>query len=429
MMAPYSLGSVASVGATMLADSVVVGSVVALVASGLNLLFRDRKAATRFTVLMAAVIATASLPALRLWLADNRALSRTAPLVHFAGSWTPWLIGVWATIATIALVRVAIGLWSLRQLRSRCSAPDSALSTELGEAAASYCPWRRVEILLSAEATVPAAIGFLRPAVILPKWVLEEMSLDEVRQVVIHELTHLRRYDDWSNLAQKIIKALLFFHPAIWWMESRMSMEREMACDDAVLSRTSNARAYAECLARMAERSFLRRGLAMAQAAVSRVHQTSLRVARILRADHTPAVRMGTTSAVLATMLAMSGIGVVFHAPLLLSFGANDARLVAKTAAPEMVTTLRPVQAAWHQPESRPVKPQLRQTVHRNTVPKPTMAPDPVRVMQASTHDRQRVIRSVLIVVMQDSDGVAVWRITTWHYSPSQQVRAAAKTT
>lgn len=428
MMEPNSLGTVASAGAKMLADSIVVGSVAAVLAGGLNLLFRDRGAAIRFTVLMVAVTATASLPALRLWLADTGALSSITPLVHFAGSWVAWLIGVWATIATILLVRVAIGVWSLRQLRNQASKPGLSLSTELAEAAKTYCPSRRIEMLISPDATVPAAIGFLRPAVILPRWVVEEMSSDEVRQVVLHELAHLRRYDDWTNLAQKIIKALLFFHPAIWWMERCMSMEREMACDDAVLMRTANARAYAECLARMAERSFLRRGLEMAQAAVSRVRQTSHRVARILGADRAHA-RMGKTSAVVATVLAIFGIGVVLRAPLLLSFGGDEDVVVAKAAAPEVVTTLRPVQAAWHEAPSQPAKPHVRPAVHRNVVLKRTVAPDPVRVVQASTIDEQPVMRSVLIVVMQDGDGVAVWRITTWHYSPSQQVRSAHKTT
>ena len=47
-------------------------------------------------------------------------------------------------------------------------------------------------------------------------------------------------------------------------MESRISLEREMACDDAVLAQTGSPRAYAECLATLAEKSLLRRSAALA---------------------------------------------------------------------------------------------------------------------------------------------------------------------
>lgn len=65
-------------------------------------------------------------------------------------------------------------------------------------------------------------------------------------------------------------------------MEWQLSLEREMACDEAVLAHTENPRAYAECLVHLAEKGFLRRSLLLAQAAVSRLGQTSKRITRIL---------------------------------------------------------------------------------------------------------------------------------------------------
>jgi hypothetical protein len=128
-------------------------------------------------------------------------------------------------------------------------------------------------------------IGFVNPAVVVPRWLLQELSPSELQQILLHELAHLQRWDDWTNLAQKILKALLFFHPAAWWVEKQLSLEREMACDDAVVAETANPRAYAECLTHLAEKSFVRRSLALAQAALGRIRQTSLRVAQILDAD------------------------------------------------------------------------------------------------------------------------------------------------
>ena len=111
---------------------------------------------------------------------------------------------------------------------------------------------------------------------------MQELSADELNQIVLHELAHLRRRDDWTNLAQKMVKALFFFHPAVWWIEQKMSLEREMACDDAVMAETASPRAYAECLAHLAEKTLIQRGVALAQAALGRIRQTSLRVAQIL---------------------------------------------------------------------------------------------------------------------------------------------------
>jgi len=78
---------------------------------------------------------------------------------------------------------------------------------------------------------VPTAIGFFQPAVIVPAWTLRELSAEELHSVLLHELAHLRRWDDWTNLAQELVGALFFFHPAVWRIGSRLSLEREMACD------------------------------------------------------------------------------------------------------------------------------------------------------------------------------------------------------
>ncbi len=95
-------------------------------------------------------------------------------------------------------------------------------------------------------------------------------------------MAHLHRRDDWTNLVQQVVKAIFFFHPAVWWIEKEASLEREIACDDAVLEEIESPRAYAECLAHLAERSFIQRSVALAQAVLGRIRQTSTRVAQIL---------------------------------------------------------------------------------------------------------------------------------------------------
>src|SRR4029077_12962453 len=104
-----------------------------------------------------------------------------------------------------------------------------------------------------------------------PRWAIDDLSPAELKAVVLHELGHLRRRDDWTNLAQQILRAMLFFHPGVGWIDSRLNREREMACDDLVLAGIGNAHSYAECLVSVAEKSAVRARMALALAAVSRM--------------------------------------------------------------------------------------------------------------------------------------------------------------
>ena len=193
---------------------------------------------------------------------------------------------------------------------------------------------RKASILVSERVQVPTAIGFFKPAVILPAWMAQDCAGDEIRHVLRHELAHLRRRDDWTNLVQKIVKAVLFFSPGVWWMEHELSLHREMACDDAVLAQTASPRSYAECLARVAEKSFLRRQMALAQAAVSRMRQLTRRVARILDPNRTQTTVLWKPAVPAVVVLAaVSGISVS-RAPELVSF--NNATGAVAVSQPQI---------------------------------------------------------------------------------------------
>src|SRR5260370_738296 len=190
----------------------------------------------------------------------------------------------WGVGAGLFLLRLGVGLWRVRGLLRNCSNVDlasidpaiAAILRDLGSR-------RRVKLCASNEVAVPTAIGFFRPAIVFPAWLLPQLSAGEVKVILLHELAHLHRLDDWTNLFQKIVKAVFFFHPAVWWVEDRLTLEREMACDDMVLAQTS-PRDYASSLISFAEKLHSARGLTLAQALVSRMRHMSLRVTQILDA-------------------------------------------------------------------------------------------------------------------------------------------------
>jgi len=164
--------------------------------------------------------------------------------------------------------------------------------------------------------------------------VLQELSADELKVVLLHEFAHLRRFDDWTNLLQKVVRTIFFFHPAVWWIEKKLSLEREMACDEVVLAQTENRQAYAECLVSLAEKSFVQRGLALAQAAIGRARDTSLRLARILDGNRPNSARLFRPAFGVVAVLAVGGLFVLPNAPRLVAFrDTAPAPITAITAA------------------------------------------------------------------------------------------------
>ena len=110
----------------------------------------------------------------------------------------------------------------------------------------------RVRLLVLSGIPSPATFGWIRPTVLLPSFCLERDG-GELEYIFRHELNHIRRLDFACNAIASLCRALLFFHPAAWYAMRRLQMEREFACDLAVVRDSPEQRAtYAECLIRFA---------------------------------------------------------------------------------------------------------------------------------------------------------------------------------
>jgi len=93
-------------------------------------------------------------------------------------------------------------------------------------------------IVPSARVKSPALFGFLRPRLLLPKAMLEEASLEEMRYIFLHELAHLKRRDIYLGWLTSFLQILHWFNPLVWFAFYRMRADRELSCDALVLSRT-----------------------------------------------------------------------------------------------------------------------------------------------------------------------------------------------
>lgn len=362
MSLPANLNSIAALALDRMLYCLAEGTMLAALLSLAMHLFPPKNSRTRFAVWFSALMVVAMLPLLGaagMPAGHARTIASSAysggpagpdaALFTIPGFWAESILAVWVALALLGLLRVGAGLWHVHRLRQSCIAVNpELLGPELQSAIAQLKLSRRVSILVSRSASVPAAVGFFRPVVVVPEWLAEESAAGELQYVLLHELAHLRHWDDWTNLAQKIVKAALFFHPGIWWIERKLSLDREMACDEAVLSEVAEPRLYAQCLARVAEKSFLRRQMALAQAAVDRMKHLSQRITRILsherRARSTrlwkPAVAMVMAAGVLSavwTSQAPRLVRLADPAPnrTAAAGGSSSAGVVTDTAARE----------------------------------------------------------------------------------------------
>ena len=153
------------------------------------------------------------------------------------------LLSLWRSIELLKQGRALVGLW-------RRAAPLDLASYGLESAGEIG---RNVEICTSTEVEAPSIIGFFKPRLLIPAWMLGKLTATDLQHVAMHELEHLRRYDDWMNLLQKI--ALVFFplNPALLWFDKRLGLERELACDDRVAEMSATPFEYARCLIRLTE--------------------------------------------------------------------------------------------------------------------------------------------------------------------------------
>ena len=300
------------------------GLVIVLFAWLLLRVLKRQNSGTRFAVWFLTLLAVVALPFLNTLQAHSTpALIPHSSLAQFTltALEAALILAAWILVSGIAIFRLALGLWQIALIRRSCTEIDSAhLDPEIQKIMQLDGTAREICLATSEHVRVPVAIGFFKPAIVLPMWMMQELPTQELAAVVVHERTHLQRWDDWTNLFQKIARAVFFFHPAVWWIDARLSLEREMACDDAVLAATGSPRAYASCLIEMLEKSCERRGWTMAQAAVQRAKELSLRLAQILDEKRPATTRIWKPALTMAGAFSLAGLLISPYAPQLIAF-------------------------------------------------------------------------------------------------------------
>lgn len=126
-------------------------------------------------------------------------------------------------------------LYSQRIKHYRTNEPDENFTDIVNSFGKRLNIKQKVKLLESALVKVPVTIGYLKPVILFPIGLLNGMSYTQVEAIIVHELAHIKRADYLVNFLQSVLEVIFFYHPAVWWISSRIRDERENICDDISL--------------------------------------------------------------------------------------------------------------------------------------------------------------------------------------------------
>jgi beta-lactamase regulating signal transducer with metallopeptidase domain len=284
---------------------------------------------------------------------QTRASAESTPvrwLIH--ADWRLLVFPVWLVGAGLVLVTLAIGLARVTWLgHTAVPVRDPRWLALLNDLTRQLRISQPVRLLQSEGPAMPMTWGVRRPVVLLPADA-DEWPADQQRDVLLHELAHVKRHDFLIQLCARIACAVYWFHPLVWLAATRLRVERERACDDHVLRAGTKPSAYATHLLEIARALRPAPATSLASVAMARPAQLATRLLDVLdsqRCRDTLSTRSAMPAwlaaiAVVVPLAAAAPSGEVVVQPLSL-FGENlvgEVDTIPRVPAP-MTTTARAI--------------------------------------------------------------------------------------
>ena len=220
------------------------------------------RAAARYAVCWLALTAITLLPVLPTYFAAPASpalqafdVAVDAPVLAVPDVW-------WTKTTVVALAatgwflltvwRFAGSVRAARRARAACTPFGPDLESQLRCWNEVKAQGRKTRLMLSPAISAASVLGGGRPIIAVAPKLIDRLSPDELDRIMIHEWAHVQRRDDLLSLAHAIVRATAGWHPAVWWLERRMLIEREIACDEITVRLTGCPKRYAACLTAIA---------------------------------------------------------------------------------------------------------------------------------------------------------------------------------
>ena len=236
------------------------GGVVAIAAAGILRVIPPACTLARYCAVWSACVAVLALPAIPLvWAAASAEVAPAGPTgvvtISMSDAWwtSPAVaLAVWVLWFTVQAIRVGAAMSAVRRAKQESQRFPSRLEARLPHWARLSTTGRRTRLVLSDRVGTAAVLGGMSPLIAVAPPLLGHLGEVDLDRVVIHEWAHVQRRDDVAQAVQLLVRMIAGWHPAIWWLERQLHLEREVACDDIVVGVTGSAKEYATCLTSLA---------------------------------------------------------------------------------------------------------------------------------------------------------------------------------
>ncbi len=290
-------------------------------------------------------------------------------------SYFPLLVGIYVIGVTVMTIKLCVDLSQLRHVRRLGVTPMGAaweqhlrsLGNRLGIS-------KKVQLFISEHLQVPVMIGFLKPVILLPAAMVNNLGPEQLEAILLHELAHIKRNDYLLNIFQSIVETILFFNPFVWWISRNIRQEREHCCDDLVIAGTVQPMHYAKALVALEEYRITANPMAMAAA-----HDKHFLLHRIKRIMEMKTKHLNYSQRFLALLIIVTGlVSIAWLNP----GGKNGKKEKTRTAVTDTIPPKAPIApmppvAAPAEPPAPP-SPAVAAAPALPPAPAPFAAPQPL---------------------------------------------------
>lgn len=193
------------------------------------------------------------------------------------------------------ITRWIFGLINLFKIKRNCSPLKSQRLVTIFQESAEQCGFsKNSQVLTCKHLEAPITIGFFKPIILLPEKSVRSLAVDEFRSIVLHEISHLKRFDHITIPLLALLRSILYFHPLAWLTIREMALLAEEACDERVLQLTRQPLSYVKLLTMLAEESGFRSSVyELSVSVISSRHALIRRVEAVLSRRKNPMKKTG----------------------------------------------------------------------------------------------------------------------------------------
>jgi bla regulator protein blaR1 len=159
--------------------------------------------------------------------------STAIPPSHASSALPIILLAIWLCGAVVVLIFWLRSLHQVRTIKRTASLLPLNLS---------------IAVMSSPARMEPGVFGIINPVLILPEGITDRLTPAHLKSVIAHELCHVQRKDNLTAAIHMAVETIFWFHPFVWWIQTRLVSERERACDEAVVNAANNPQIYAEAI-------------------------------------------------------------------------------------------------------------------------------------------------------------------------------------